>query len=101
MSTNPVILRTPITRKVQDLNGNAISGATATITVSPGTTLATVYSAETGAGTISQSLISNADGSEQQLLAIMLTTPNSLFFKVIVLTMKTFKLEMMEIQNLV
>ena len=63
MSTNPVILRTPITRKVQDLNGNAISGATATITVSPGTTLATVYSAETGAGTISQSLISNADGS--------------------------------------
>ena len=60
---NPNILRTPITRKVQDLNGNAISGATANITVAPGTTIATVYDAETGSGTVSQPLISNADGS--------------------------------------
>lgn len=63
MSTNPLILRTPITRKVLDLNGNAISGATANITVSPGTTIATVYDSETGAGTVAQPLISNADGS--------------------------------------
>ena len=63
MSTNPLILRTPITRKVQDLNGNAISGATANITVAPGTTIATIYDSETGVGTVSQPLVSNADGS--------------------------------------
>jgi hypothetical protein len=60
---NPNILRTPITRKVQDLNGNAISGATANITVAPGTTIATIYDSETGVGTVSQPLVSNADGS--------------------------------------
>lgn len=63
MSTNPLILRTPITRKVQDLNGNAIMGATATIYALPGSTIATVYSSETGAGTTSQPLVSQADGS--------------------------------------
>jgi hypothetical protein len=62
MSTNPLILRTPITRKVQDLNGNAISGATATIYTVPGSAVATIYSTETGAGTTSQPLISGADG---------------------------------------
>lgn len=67
---NPNILRTPITRKVLDLNGNAISGATATITVNPGTAIATVYDSETGAGTVSQPLISNADGSFDGWLAI-------------------------------
>lgn len=60
---NPNILRTPITRKVQDLNGNAILGATANITVAPGTTIATIYDSETGVGTVSQPLVSNADGS--------------------------------------
>lgn len=63
MSTNPLILRTPITRKVLDLNGNAISGATASITTVPGSVTATIYSAETGVGTVSQPLISNSDGS--------------------------------------
>jgi hypothetical protein len=63
MSTNPLILRTPITRKVQDLNGNAISGATASIITVPGSVTAMIYSGETGAGTVSQPLISNADGS--------------------------------------
>jgi hypothetical protein len=63
MSTNPLILRTPITRKVQDLNGNAISGATASIVTVPGSVTAMIYSGETGAGTVSQPLISNADGS--------------------------------------
>lgn len=67
---NPNILRTPITRKVLDLSGNAISGATATITINPGTVLATVYDAETGSGTVSQPLISNADGSFDGWLAI-------------------------------
>lgn len=62
MSTNPLILRTPITRKVEDLNGNAIAGATATIYTVPGSAIATIYSTETGAGTTSQPLISGADG---------------------------------------
>lgn len=60
--TNPNILRTPIVRKILDLNGNAITGATANIFTIPGSATTTVYSTETGAGTISQPLISDVDG---------------------------------------
>jgi len=63
-------LRTPITRKVLDLNGNAIEGATANITTVPGASVATVYDAETGSGTVTQPLISNADGSFDGWLTI-------------------------------
>ena len=63
MSTNPLILRTPITRKIQNLNGDAIAGATATITTVPGGSIATIYSSETGAGPTSHPLISGTDGS--------------------------------------
>ena len=60
MPTN--ILRTPINQKIQNLNGDAFSGATATIYTIPGSAITTVYSTETGAGTISQPLISELDG---------------------------------------
>ena len=60
---NPSILRTPIARKVLDLDGNAITGATASIVTVPGSVVATIYSAETGSGTVAQPIISNIDGS--------------------------------------
>jgi hypothetical protein len=63
-------LRTPITRKVLDLNGNAISGATANIITYPGSAVATVYDAETGSGTVTQPLTSNFDGSFDGWLTI-------------------------------
>jgi hypothetical protein len=70
MSTNPLILRTPITRKIQDLNGNTIQGATASIVTVPGSVTATIYSAETGTATLSQPLISNSSGSLEGWLEI-------------------------------
>lgn len=57
------ILRTPINRKVQNLNGDAVAGATATIYAIPGSAIATVYSGESGAGTTSQPLSTAVDGS--------------------------------------
>lgn len=60
MPTN--ILRTPINQKIQNLSGDALSGATATIYTIPGSATTTVYSTETGAGTISQPLVSELDG---------------------------------------
>lgn len=56
------LLRTQIIRKVQNTAGDAISGATATIVSLPSSATATVYSTETGTATISQPLISGADG---------------------------------------
>lgn len=61
MPTN--ILRTPINRKVQNLNGDAVSSATATVYILPSSATATVYSAETGAATISQPFLTDIDGS--------------------------------------
>ena len=55
--------RTPISRRMQDLSGTAISGATVTILTIPGSATGTVYSAETGSGTTAQPLTSGSDGS--------------------------------------
>jgi hypothetical protein len=57
------ILRTAITRKIQNLNGDAISGATATIYTVPGSAIATVYTNETGSGTTSQPILTDYSGA--------------------------------------
>jgi hypothetical protein len=57
------VYRTPISRRIQDLSGNALGSATVNIYNIPGSAITTIYSAETGSGTTAQPLTSAIDGS--------------------------------------
>lgn len=56
------LLRTQIGRKIQDISGNVVTGATATIMSLPAMSTATIYATESGTTTIAQPLITGVDG---------------------------------------
>ena len=64
------ILRSPINKTVQDVHGNAVYGATATIYVIPGSADATIYDAAAGAGTIANPTTTTATGQIEGYLEI-------------------------------